>query len=316
MNKNKEIFKKILIIFSVSLILVFVCLIVNNNNLITAYGDESESSEAFDIDYKTLIKYNGKATSVTIPTQIETIAAGAFRDNTSIVDVIINSNTTKIEQNAFYGCSNLKNITFGQNSKLISIGFMAFARCGTLREINLPSSLVKIDDFAFFAASQLNKIELPENLEYIGKYAFMSCINVETFEIPQKVLYIGMGAFNYCIKNIAINVDGKNDAYYSSNGVLYSKDMKTLYRYPAGKTLTSFSVQAGTEIIAKAAFWDNRFLQTITFPSSLISWENGAINDRSENTVIKTINLPDKNKLKENADKACLFCPNLIINYI
>lgn len=279
------------------------------------WADGQEQTSGFDINVTTLVRYTGNATTITIPVQIDTIAAGAFRDNTTVVDILLNANTVKIEQNAFYGCTNLKNFTIPSGSKLKEIGYMAFARCGMLREISLPDTVEKIGDFAFFADASLRELLIPNNVKTIGKYAFMSCVNISSFIIPASVQNIGIGAFNYCISNTEIRVDSANLNYSSSNGVLYSKDQKTLVRYPSGKRSESYITLTTTKQIEQMAFWDNRYLISLNLSDNLEFWAEGAINDRSENTILNTISAPNKQILKQSQTEACKYCPNLTVTY-
>lgn len=276
----------------------------------------NESPETgFNIEGKKLISYKGNASEITIPVQIETIAIGAFRDCTTLTDLYINRNCITIDANAFYGCTNLKNVTIPDNdSKLKTIGYMAFARCGTLRTINLPYTLETIEECAFLACSQLTAVTLPQSLKTIGRYAFLSCINIKMFTIPENVTYIGSGAFNYCIKTESINVNIENKYFSSQSGVLYNKSRDTLIRYPAGKKNLDYSVISGTKVISQMAFWDNRYLITLTMPDSITSLENRSINDLSENRMLSLLIMPanSQNTIKEEAIK---HCPNLTIEY-
>lgn len=305
-------------IFSIFIILLFSIFVFNS--VVTAspnymQTDSEEEQTGFNIDGKKLISYKGNASEITIPVQIETISIGAFRDCQTLTDLIINRNCITIDANAFYGCINLKNVTIPEEgSQLKTIGYMAFARCGTLRSISLPSSLEKIDECAFLQCSQLTDITLSQNLKTIGRYAFMSCINIKTFTIPKNVTHIGKGAFNYCLKTENINAHAENSYFYSQSGVLYNKSRDTLIRYPAGKKNLSYSVIGGTKHILEMAFWDNRYLITLTMPDSIESLEHRSINDLSENSILSSLIMPanSENAIKTDAIK---HCPNLSISY-
>ncbi len=65
-------------------------------------------------------------------------------------------------------------------------------------------------------------------------------------------------------------VDIENTTFKSEDGVLFSKDGKTLIQYPAGSPRTSYTVPAGVEIISDNAFREATTLQTISFPESIL----------------------------------------------
>ena len=68
------------------------------------------------------------------------------------------------------------------------------------------------------------------------------------------------------------------------DGVLFTKDGKTLVRYPVGKPATSYAIPDGTETIEECAFMQTATgmqqkpgkLQTVTFPRSLKQIKSGA----------------------------------------
>ncbi len=66
-----------------------------------------------------------------------------------------------------------------------------------------------------------------------------------------------------------IEVSSVNPYYRSADGVLYSKDGKTLIAYPREKSDETFKIPYGTEYIYSGAFSDNRFIKKIELPLSL-----------------------------------------------
>ena len=307
--------KKISVLFSILLCMLLLLGITVAHFEELASADAPDTAGGYEIssDGKTLLSYTGNATTLNIPVGIEKIAAGAFRNNTNLVYVLINNQTKTIEQNAFYGCTNLKNCVIPEDSNLTSIGFMAFARCGTLREINLPSKLTEIGDFAFLACSQIMSFELPESMQAIGEYAFMSCINITGFQISKNVTSIGKGAFNYCIKLESFSVVEGCKNYSTNNNVLFDKNKTTLIRYPIAKVATAYTMPDTVKTVKTCAFWDNRSLTSITLGRNVTVMEKYSINYLSENTVLTDIYYP---QTASNAiwDYMYDYCPNLSIH--
>lgn len=66
-----------------------------------------------------------------------------------------------------------------------------------------------------------------------------------------------------------IDVDKNNPYFCSVDGVLYSKDMKTLIQYRARKMQRTYTVLEGTTHIAAYAFSYQPFLVEIYFPKSI-----------------------------------------------
>ena len=68
--------------------------------------------------------------NVVIPKEFNVIGEGAFKGRKDIYSVTLHPNVRRISREAFCGCSNLKSVV--SESKLESIGIMAFADCTSL----------------------------------------------------------------------------------------------------------------------------------------------------------------------------------------
>ena len=192
---------------------------------------------------------------------------------------------------AFYGCKELTQVVF--SDELYMIGEGAFLECEALTELNLPESLEYIEAFAFaecfglrdivlpdrmkmvgdkaFASiSQLNSVKLSESLTYLGAGAFHSCYTLsEISPIPAGVTYIGENAFFSVIGLREIKVAEDNPNYKDVDGVLFTKDGKTLLKYPNLRSLEPYVVPDGVTRIEDNAFYFCGGLQGISFPESL-----------------------------------------------
>ena len=77
----------------------------------------------------------------------------------------------------------------------------------------------------------------------------------------------------------AIEVDEGNAQYASVDGVLFSKDLKKLIRYP-GYAGDQYSIPEGTECIAQEAF-SGCYLKQLTLPASIKTIERNAFRGMS-----------------------------------
>lgn len=96
----------------------------------------------------------------------------------------------EIDEEAFYMCRNLYEITFP--SSITSIGAYAFYET-YLKNITIPNSVEEIEEGAF-AGSALESITLSNKLSVINEYSFASC-RLENIEIPNSVTTINAYAF-------------------------------------------------------------------------------------------------------------------------
>lgn len=116
----------------------------------------------------------------------------------------------------------------------------------------------------------------------IGRFTFNTDEYVETVYIGKDVKYIDETSFFYCKMLKSIEVDKDNKYYTSVDGVLYTKDMKTLVVYPYNKydahneeletppeEALAYTIPEGVERIASCAFYKNNILTEVKLPSTL-----------------------------------------------
>jgi hypothetical protein len=119
-------------------------------------------------------------------------------------------------------------------------------------EIN-GKAVVEVADFGVVNADQATTIKISKNIKKIGNWAFTNNQNLKEF-----------------------TVDKENQWFADVDGVLYSKDMKTILFYPPAKGVKgvekeqiSFAISDGVETIRSKAFYKCIKLNKIIFPSSV-----------------------------------------------
>ena len=167
---------------------------------------------------------------------------------------------------AFMYCRNLTSVSFNFCTK--TIHNRAFMYCSALTSITIPSTVETIEYNAFTGCSSLTSITLNEGLKTIDAQA-MSAIPITIITLPASVESINGSALSCNTSLPAINVNSANPNYVSIDGVLYTRNGKTLVTYPAGKSGSTYTVQAGVEVIANNAFDRARSLIEINLPRSL-----------------------------------------------
>lgn len=142
-----------------------------------------------------------------------------------------------------------------------------------VKKIILPASIKYIGDYAFCRVP-LRDFEMPKNVEYIGRGAFVGCLISEIY-IHKNVKIIGERAFaRGRLQKITVDVANKN--YSEEDGVLFSKDKKTLIYFPSGKNNREYIVPQGVKIIGEYAF-ENSKLEELVIPQSVQYFANKAL---------------------------------------
>ncbi len=134
--------------------------------------------------------------------------------------------------------------------------------------VSLPSTLHFLGDesFVFY---HFKEFTLPVQLEVLENDAFVYCdfdvLRIET-TLPADDILDSL----YDCNIAAYDAPDEHPLYKSIDGVLLSKDGKTLISYPNSKKETHYDVPAGVEFIASGAI-HNEYLKTVSLPIGLKS---------------------------------------------
>lgn len=103
---------------------------------------------------------------------------------------------------------------------------------------------------------------------------------------------------------VSIDVDVNNPYLSAADGVLFSKDMTRLVKYPAARDAAAYTVPEGVRAIADGAFENSLNLQSVTLPEGLSEIGTGAFRGCASLTAVS---LPESlTALKREAFADCL----------
>ncbi len=203
---------------------------------------------------------------------------------------------TAIGPSAFNEWTDLQSIRLPES--ITKIGTYAFSMTG-LTEIILPPGLEVLEQ-GILAGTQVKTLTLPEGLKTVNKYALMGQ-NLDRLVLPDSLTEIGEDALYMCrigaveigsgcdqiaqslqdiSRLLAVQVREDNGKYKAEDGVLFTKDGKTLLLYPNGRSGQSYTVPETVTAIAAGAFGDcagtGNELREIILPSGLVKIESRA----------------------------------------
>lgn len=159
------------------------------------------------------------------------------------------------------GCTAISGGAFGR-------GCESPSRCwGSLVSVELPESLTALEGDTFSCCDALEAIQLPAHLEIIGDNAFECCTSLRSLTLPASVRVVDGSAFDGCERLMEVHVHPDNPHLASVDGVLFTKDMRTLIAFPPGRE-GSYIIPDGVEDIGTWAFWQSR-LTSLHIPGSV-----------------------------------------------
>ena len=248
--------------------------------------------------------------------KVEIIGSEAFADNTNVKSVVIPKNIVKIENNAFYGCTSLSDVTFNEGLK--ELGRSVFSNTA-IETITIPSSLEVVEDnqfsegifentklttinfaegtksvvgYLFIGCNSITNITFPKTIESIGDYAFYKCNGFEKIDIPSNIATIGERAFSCCqnLKTVKLNEGLKelgagafSDTAIETITIPSSLEKVVSNEYSEGvfknTKLTTVNFAEGTKSVAGYLFKDCNLLENVTFPKDIENIEEYAFKD-------------------------------------
>ena len=273
--------------------------------------------------------FDGSRSVVEIPetyggAKVTSIAAGAFRGQTMITDVVIPEGVTYIGREAFAGCSALVRVQIP--TSVTQVGANLFE--GTPYDSTLTGELVYINSILYRCQSDAVTVSIRQGTTVIAEEAFINRVNLAAIVVPDGVSYIGSNAFKNCsalsqieipksVRDIVANAfDGTKWYEDRKHGMIYINDL--LYRVPAeiivqseqptgslsdkdaaemAKSGVATQVIPNTNVIVKEDIttictlaFANTPVQTVQLPSTLTTIRYGAFQNC---TALKQITLPE-----------------------
>lgn len=206
-----------------------------------------------------------------------------------------------IKPYAFANCYDLETLT-GSEYYETTIGEHAFENSGICTITGL-SKLTTIGAYAFANCENLTAVPGANGLQEISEYAFCNS-GVQSLHIGTKLTTIGKGAFAGCTKltTQGLTVDPENTVFTAKNGLLLSKDERTVqialyqtasgaYTTPTGlqkvadgafygcAALSELTLSPGIDTVGAFAFTDCPTLTDVSIPLTLTEIKSGAFSD-------------------------------------
>lgn len=119
--------------------------------------------------------------------------------------------------------------------------------------------------------SKVKSLKLPDRPQYMLPWwkAFVDLEELETVIVGENIDDVALAPVCNAVNIKNIIVDDNNPNYCDIDGVLYSKDKKTLLAYPRGRNADTYKIPDTVEKITFGAFFNDMDLTHITIPESV-----------------------------------------------
>lgn len=202
--------------------------------------DDCLESEEFLIQGKGLVHYNGTASTIAVPADVEQIGYAAFEGNDQAVVVRIPAAVDRMGKFAFNDVPRLQRIEVAPGngfyrsrdgilfnkaenyllrypparpgsdyripSTVRNVAMVAFAGTRDLRQVAVPPSVTMIGDRCFEACRNLVAVDLRASIDRVRPYTFSRCAGLVEIALPSGLRAIGDGAFSGCASLSAIEL--------------------------------------------------------------------------------------------------------------
>lgn len=185
-------------------------------------------------------------------------AANKFNSYANARSIILPKTVTSLANFAFYGCSNLEEISI--NSNITSIGISAL-RLTNLKSIIIPNSCTSIGTGAFYGCANLEYCKLPSNLNSMGNSVFMECTSLKEIEIPD-----GVSLNNSDHATMFKGCTSLEKAELPSNCNIVPSNM-----FSGCTSLKEVNLHSGITQIGNQAFYECTSFEDLEVPSS-VTW--------------------------------------------
>ena len=121
-------------------------------------------------------------TSFDVPNNVKTIGSSVFRERSALTAITFSDSVTKIEEQAFWMCYNLKNLVLPDNIR--TLGYQAFDTCTSLETAVIGTGITEISDRVFQDCRNLKSVVYKgKNITNIRIQAFNRCSNLSSLTV-------------------------------------------------------------------------------------------------------------------------------------
>ena len=246
--------------------------------------ENAEDGNGATPDWSPWFNYKENITDVVIKDCITTLGERNFINYPALKTVTVQGSLSKIDNSAFEGCKELKNIsvtgiTNAAGVKVIQLGECAFKDCTGLESAEFTGNFVTNKN-AFEGCTSLKSIKVKDStMIMLGEYTFLNCSALTEADLPgSRMKSVGKAAFFECtsLKQFDFSDVSRiaESAFYNCSSLESIKIPDTAttieqFAFYGCSGLTGIEIPEKVETIGAAAFYGCSGIKTLKIPGTV-----------------------------------------------
>ena len=219
------------------------------------------------------INYMSDLTTVTLGSNIRTIAKGAFFSYSTNPKNLYYKGTLESWCNIEY----TEGTGEGPESSL-GLMYMYSLYIDNQKVVNLviPETITTIKQNSFSMNNGIKTVTIGDNVTYIEPYSFAYCVSLENISIGKNITQVAalVSSLQACpaLKSISVGVD--NPVFLAEENVLFNKEKTTLFIYPSSRIGETYTIPSGVTTLSSDSFRLLQNLKHLIISDGVISAED------------------------------------------
>lgn len=228
-----------------------------------------------------------------LPDALKSLGSYAFAES-GLTRITIPKSVATINNNCFYSCKSLTDVTIADDSALATIGSGAF-EYSKIKSIIIPKGVTQINDYSFAYCTNLTDVTVKDGASYsLGSYSFRDCTsltNESVHNIMEHIYTVYPGVFYSCKGLTDVSVSCLWTSMFESCTNLVKA--KSLRGKSTGDNvfcnctkLEEVHIADGTATIGYSVFYKCTALKKVYLPSSITSCTSSSLTSSSSGYYI------------------------------
>jgi hypothetical protein len=228
--------------------------------------------------------------TIEIPASITKFGVSCFRGMPDLTKItyldIIHSQLTRIDDWAFAGCGKLNNLTIPSSVETLGTEILY----GTFWSLNHSGAIIIFENFVYKNyLTDLITYDVPDGIIGFADFAFTDSTHLTSITLPASLTTFGNGAFNNCSSLVSIAFRDDSDLYSINSSAVYNKDYSNLYLVLPGYA-GEYIAPTSLKSVEKYALYSCTKITKVTLNSGLLSI---GLNAFRKCNYIESINIPN-----------------------